>query len=273
MISLMYAAFDALSLAQGRIGRDAPRRHNHTMAIKILLAVAALYLTISVALFLGQGAVIFPSRVVPPAGPLPPGAERLHFVAPDGVRLEGIHIRGGSGPRRRTLILGFAGNASNAQGIAEFLHELYPGHPVIAFHYRGYPPSGGITAAATMLDDAPLLFDLAINRVRPDRVVAVGISLGSGIAAGLSTTPARRSDTRDSVRQREGGRERYIPVAPHRIAAPPRSSFGGFSPCFDAAGRDRRRWPRPRHPATADGCAQARNSQSRFRHDHCRSRA
>ncbi len=92
-------------------------------------------------------------------------------------------LHGGSSD---TAILGFAGNASNAAGIAEFLHTLFPKHPVIAFHYRGYRPSRGAPSAAALLEDAPLLHDLARERLGPKKLVVVGISLGSGVAAGLA---------------------------------------------------------------------------------------
>ena len=156
------------------------------MLLKLLIGALLLYLLIGAALFFAQTSIFFPTRLVPPAGPLPSGAERLELTAPDGVRLEGVHIPAAGGAASGTLLLGFAGNASNAAGIAEFLHDLYPGHAVVAFHYRGYAPSGGAPSAAALLEDAPLLHDLARERLRPRRVVAIGISLGSGVAAGLS---------------------------------------------------------------------------------------
>jgi len=156
------------------------------MLLKIAIAILLLYCAMAAALFFAQTSIIFPSRLVPPAGPLPPGAERIELRAPDGVRLEGVLIQPVRPGASNTAILGFAGNASNAAGIAEFLHSLYPEHPVIAFHYRGYAPSGGRPSAAALLEDAPLLLDLARERLRPEKLVVVGISLGSGVAAGLA---------------------------------------------------------------------------------------
>ena len=164
------------------------------MIVKLLLSILLLgalgYLAIAAALYFGQTSIFFPARIVPPAGPLPPRAERVELTAPDGVRLEGILIPASRQADGGTLILGFAGNASNAAGIAEFLATIYPEHPVVAFHYRGYGPSGGAPSAASLLDDAPLLLDFARARLRPERVVLVGISIGSGVAAGLA---ARRA--------------------------------------------------------------------------------
>ncbi len=160
------------------------------MVLKLLASVALLaalaYVSLAASLYFAQTSIFFPSRLVPPAGPLPPGAERVELTAPDGVRLEGVLIPPARRRPSNVAILGFAGNASNAAAIAEFLASLYPEHPVIAFHYRGYWPSGGQPSAAALLDDAPLLFDLVRERLRPERMVVVGISIGSGVAAGLA---------------------------------------------------------------------------------------
>ncbi|HEV2079413.1 MAG TPA: alpha/beta fold hydrolase [Allosphingosinicella sp.] len=156
------------------------------MLLKLLIAVLLLYCAVAAALFFAQTSIFFPTRLVPPAGPLPPGAERIEVTAPDGVGLEGVLIKPLRTDSSETAILGFAGNASNAAGIAEFLHALFPDHPVIAFHYRGYGPSGGKPSAAALLEDAPLLHDLARERLQPEKLVVVGISLGSGVAAGLA---------------------------------------------------------------------------------------
>ncbi len=160
--------------------------------LKLLVSIAVLgalaYASVAAALYFAQTSIFFPARLVPPAGPLPPGAERVELTAADGVRLEGVLIppvRPAAIPNR-VAILGFAGNASNAAGIAEFLGSIYPEHPVIAFHYRGYRPSGGAPSAAALLEDAPLAYDLARERLKPDKLVVVGISIGSGVAAGLS---------------------------------------------------------------------------------------
>jgi uncharacterized protein len=131
-----------------------------------------------------QSHMIFPTHAVPSAGPWPKRAERLSLETSDGKELVGIHI-----PADRpstTLILGFGGNAWNAQDVAEYLHQLYPDEEVVTFHYRGYAPSAGSPSADALIADAPLAYDLAVETVKPKRVVAVGFSIGSGIAATLA---------------------------------------------------------------------------------------
>ena len=63
---------------------------------------------------------------------------------------------------------------------------IYPDHHVVAFHYRGYPPSTGSPSAEALIADAPLVFDSAVERLKPERVIAVGFSIGTGVAAQLS---------------------------------------------------------------------------------------
>lgn len=117
---------------------------------------------------------------------MPDGAERLTATAASGERLRGIHIPPAGPGRERRLIIGFGGNAWNAEAMAAYLHDLYPQADIVTFHYRGYRPSEGRPGAAALLADAPRILDLARERVRPARTVAVGFSVGSGVAAGLA---------------------------------------------------------------------------------------
>ena len=133
-----------------------------------------------------QSSLIFPVHAVPAAGPLPRSAERLRVKTLDGETVEGVHIPPDEPDPTRTLILGFGGNAWNGQDVAEYLHEIYPGDDVVAFHYRGYPPSTGEPSAEALIADAPMVYDAAVARIRPARVIGVGLSIGTGVAAQLS---------------------------------------------------------------------------------------
>jgi pimeloyl-ACP methyl ester carboxylesterase len=167
-----------------------------------ILFIAALIPFAALLLFMiqSQTDLLFPVDAVPSAGPLPRGAERLEVRTAEGETLHGVYLkpthgaadeRSGSphsrsGGAARALILGFGGNAWNGQDVAEYLHEVFPEAHVIAFHYRGYRPSTGRPSARALMDDAPLVFDEAVARARPDRTVAVGFSIGSGVAASLA---------------------------------------------------------------------------------------
>ena len=134
-----------------------------------------------------QAQAIFPVHAVAAPGPLPPGAERVSIAAPEGNQLHGVHIPPATASsKERTLILGFAGNAWNSEDAANYLRELYPSADIVAFHYRGYRPSTGSPSSAALLADAPLVHDFAVSKVRPGRTIAVGFSIGSGVAAHLA---------------------------------------------------------------------------------------
>ena len=144
-----------------------------------------------VAMAWSQDEIIFPIDAVAPPGPLPPGAELLQVKTADGETLHGVHIAPSAGAREpKTLVLGFGGNGWNGQDVATYLHEVYPNVDVVAFHYRGYRPSTGKPSADALLADAPLVYGAAVERVRPERMVVAGFSIGSGVAASLANRTA-----------------------------------------------------------------------------------
>ena len=213
---------------------------------KLLLIPLILYFAVAAALYFAQTSVLFPARLVTPSGPPPPTAEPLELATASGDRLHGLHIPPASARREPgLLILGFGGNAWNADSAAEYLHDLYPEADVVAFHYRGYAPSGGSPSAAALQEDARLVHDLARERLRPARVVAVGFSIGSGVAASLAAhrpldglilvTPF------DSLAEVAAGHYRWLPVRllfRHRME-PARDLAGTATPvAIIAAERD-----------------------------------
>ena len=148
-----------------------------------MAALAAIYLMFDDF----QTQIIFPTHAVPPAGPLPPGSERMKIKSAGRATLQGVHIPPlEAGDAGKTLIVGFGGNAWNGEDVASYLHELFPDADVVAFHYRGYAPSGGSPSAEALIADAPLAHDAAVRKVRARRTVAVGFSIGSGVAAQLA---------------------------------------------------------------------------------------
>src|SRR3712207_993450 len=120
------------------------------MLLKLLIGAGLLYAAIVLAFYFAQTSLIFPARMVQGAGPLPPAAERLALDLPDGNRLHGIHILPRVRRAERPVILGFAGNAWNAEDAAGYLHQVYPDADIVAFHYRGYRPSTGKAGAAAL---------------------------------------------------------------------------------------------------------------------------
>ena len=152
----------------------------------LILVPLGIYLLVCVILFFAQARLLFPVSQVGAAGPLPAAAERLEIAAASGERLHGLHIPPPRPAAEPLLILGFGGNAWNADSMAALLAELYPEADIVTFHYRGYPPSEGSPGAAAMQDDALKIFDSARARFPSRRTIAVGFSIGSGVAASLA---------------------------------------------------------------------------------------
>jgi uncharacterized protein len=135
-------------------------------------------------LYAGQTWMLFPTALVGP-GPasLPEGHERLSVRTPDGETLVGLRLPGPHEASPR--LLGFGGNAWNADQLALMLARILPEAEVVTFHYRGYRPSSGRPSAAALLADSVLVHDALPADGRP--LLAVGLSLGAGVAAHLAS--------------------------------------------------------------------------------------
>ena len=155
--------------------------------IHLALVAVALYAAVIAGVYFAQTWLLFPTTFVAGQVTLPTSAQRLEVSVPCGDLLVGVRVPASSGTgQARPLLLGFGGNAWNADVMAVYLHGLVPDHDVVAFHYRGYRPSTGRPSADALLADAPLVFDHVQEVLAPSRVVPVGFSIGSGVAAYLA---------------------------------------------------------------------------------------
>ena len=82
-------------------------------------------------------------------------------------------------------VLYFGGNAEDVSWSLEDLEAAFPDSDLYLMHYRGYGGSSGRPTEAALFADSLALFDLA--RTDHRNVVAVGRSLGSGVAAYLAS--------------------------------------------------------------------------------------
>ena len=153
--------------------------------VSILLTLVLLYASVCAIAWAMQDRMLFPTSMIRPADPLPPSAVRLEIDA-GGERVHGVNIPALRPSESAPVVIGFGGNAWNAEEMADYLHLLYPASDVFAFHYRGYAPSAGRPSAEALIADAPLIHDLAAARFPGRPIVAVGFSIGSGVAASLA---------------------------------------------------------------------------------------
>jgi pimeloyl-ACP methyl ester carboxylesterase len=136
-------------------------------------------------LYFGQETMLFPGAGMtsqPMDGPLAP--ERLQLTTEDGAVLHGLLFQGSG--RSRELLLGFGGNAQDAEYLGHDLAGDFPELDVVVFHYRGFGPSSGRPGQTALTNDAVAIHDAMVERLRPGRVFAIGVSLGSSVAAYLS---------------------------------------------------------------------------------------
>jgi uncharacterized protein len=155
--------------------------------VYLALGAALLFAGMVAFVALAQTRLLFPAGMAAANRPdLPASAQRLTLRTPDGGLLAGVRLGPGApSSDARPLLLGFGGNAWNAEAMALYLHGLFPDHEVVAFHYRGYPPSSGEPSAAALLADSLAIFD-HLREKAPRKIIAVGFSIGSGVAAHLA---------------------------------------------------------------------------------------
>ena len=161
----------------------------HVMwVVHLALGLIALYVVIVAGMYLAQTWLLFPT-IFAAAGrvQLPASTQRLEVKALDGASLAGVRIpsMGGSAESRSTL-LGFGGNAWNAETTTVALHRLFPDRDIVAFHYRGYAPSGGRPSAEALCSESVMIFDRLRQQRASEPIIAVGFSIGTGVAAYLA---------------------------------------------------------------------------------------
>ena len=156
------------------------------MLVKFVIGLGLLYGLVILVMALSQTSLLFPARIAASGGAdLPDSARRIAFKTEDGMRLHGVHLPAQQG-QPATLILAFGGNAWNAEVMAAYLKAQLPQCDIMAFHYRGYAPSQGAPNARSLMQDALAIHDFAVREMAPSRIIAVGISIGSGPAAHLA---------------------------------------------------------------------------------------
>lgn len=119
-----------------------------------------------------------------------PRAEELRFHAADGVELHAWWFPARPGPEERcgaaVYLHGNAGHLGYRGEVADALSGL--GLDVLLLDYRGYGLSGGRPDEEGLYRDAEAAYEVALEKsgVGPERLVAIGNSLGSAVAVELA---------------------------------------------------------------------------------------
>ncbi len=154
--------------------------------MKILLSLAIVYGALVLLMYGAQTSLVFPGTRLPNR-PLdhPFTPKRLVLEAAGDAVLHGMLFAPKEGPSGG-LVIGFGGNGQDADELGQDLAARFPTWHVAVFHYRGYAPSSGKPSEDALLEDALMIHDTLKEQLAPDKVLAYGISLGSGFAAYLA---------------------------------------------------------------------------------------
>jgi uncharacterized protein len=158
-----------------------------SLALIVLVAVAIL-----AAVYVKQDELIFYPQPLDTAtvGALERSlerSERFEFSTDEGLHLRGWLLRA-VGKEPAPLLMYFGGNAEEASWVLSELAHI-PGWSALVVNYRGYGQSEGLPSERALFADAVALYDQATRRldIDPHRVVAMGRSLGTGVATYLAS--------------------------------------------------------------------------------------
>lgn len=116
-----------------------------------------------------------------------PRSEAFDLDTADGTRLRGWFVRADA-PAPAPLLIYFGGNAEEVSWVLPEVARVR-GWSALVVNYRGYGASGGAPSERALFADALALYDRGIARPDVDRtrVVAMGRSLGTGVAVWLAS--------------------------------------------------------------------------------------
>lgn len=158
--------------------------------VKLSLILAGIYAALVLVAYFFQSWLIFPAGLAGRSSNLVSSARISKLNTPDRSQIVLVQIPPSRTPtEQRPIILGFGGNAWNAEAVALLLHQIFPEHGIAAAHYRGYGPSGGRPSSKVLFDDARLVLDHLASEKATD-TVAIGFSIGASVAVDLAASRA-----------------------------------------------------------------------------------
>ena len=151
--------------------------------VKIALVVA---IAVPLLAWLFQERMIFFPRPVESRPTPRANVEVITLAVADGVKLRGWLVK--AAPVPAPLVIYFGGNAEEVSWLVD-LASQFPGWSLLLVNYRGYGESEGKPGERELFEDALALYDYAKQRpdIAPGRIVAMGRSLGTGVAVYLAS--------------------------------------------------------------------------------------
>ena len=154
----------------------------------IVIVLASIYLIGVAVLYFKQREMLFPippvGRTAPAAAGFPQAEEDVLTTA-DGEKVIIWHVPPKPG---RPVVLFFPGNGDFLAGrVSRFRAITADGTGLVALSYRGYAGSTGAPSEQGLLLDATAVYAFATERYDPNRLVAWGFSLGTGVAVAVAS--------------------------------------------------------------------------------------
>lgn len=182
--------------------------------LTLLLIAAGGFILMCAFLYFGQERSIFFPGPNDPQLQQQYSAQRVE-IATTGATLEGWWIEN---PEATTpaVVLYFGGNGEDVLHTATTAPSI-GARSLLVVNYRGYGRSTGEPGQKALYDDGLAIYDYAVGRgARPEHIVVMGRSLGSGVASMLAAArPVRAAilvTPFDSVAAVAAGKYPYLPV-------------------------------------------------------------
>jgi fermentation-respiration switch protein FrsA (DUF1100 family) len=162
------------------------------VSVIILFSVAFGYLLVALYMAWGQENRVFQPKLGLTATPrdIDLHYHDVFLSATDGVRLHAWCVEAATWSENPLWLLHLHGQGTNlGDQLADlrFWHDL--GFSILALDYRGYGHSDGVPSEAGLYRDAEAAWRYLVDdrKVRPRRIVVVGVSLGVSVATELAT--------------------------------------------------------------------------------------
>jgi len=153
------------------------------LIIRFLLLLLVGYSFTNAAVYFQQDKLLFHPRPISDSTVLDTYSEHAYQVTHDDTSLQGWLFQLERISTKTPLIIYYGGNAEEISTLLKN-HDQWPAGALLLMNYRGYGNSEGKPSAEMLKQDALFIFDQVIAElsIKPNQVVIVGRSLGSGIA-------------------------------------------------------------------------------------------
>jgi pimeloyl-ACP methyl ester carboxylesterase len=151
---------------------------------RAVLSLVLIYVSLALFMYLFSDRMIFWGQIRQPSYRDKP--EILKIKTKDGAEISALYL---AAPNSEFTILYSHGNSEDIGDIREVLEAFRDkGFSVLAYDYRGYGTSGGRASEKNAYEDVEAAYGYLVGKLRcpPDRIIALGRSLGGAVAMHLA---------------------------------------------------------------------------------------